>query len=166
MNLSQLFSQFGFSSKMTMDITLFLVVIFFSFIFGMLIGRYKLITILINIYVAMAVMGAVSTKILPDYSYRLLLFFAIIISLTILSKKMFELPISTGGKGFFLRVFVMSFLEIMLMLSVVFEIIPKKIAFNYISSNSYGYFTDGNFVLFWTIIPLIFLFAINKKISR
>jgi hypothetical protein len=166
MNLSQIFSQFGISSKTAMDITMFLVIVFFSFIFGVLIGRYKLITILINIYVAMAVMGAVSTKILADYSYRLLLFFAIIIGLTILSKEMFELPISAGGKGFFLRVFVMSFLEIMLMLISVFEIMPKKIALSYISSNSYGYFTAENFVLFWTIIPLVFLFTIHKKISR
>lgn len=166
MNLSQIFAQLGFSQKTTLDLTLFLVIALFSFIFGVLIGRYRLITILINIYVAIAVVDAVSIKLVSDYFSRLCLFFVIIIILTILGKKMFEIPISGGGKGFLWRVFAMSFLELMLMLSITLSIVPKKVALGYISLNSYGYLVSENASLFWTLAPLVFMFIIHKKISR
>lgn len=166
MNLSQVFSQLGLSQKTTLDLTLFLVIALVSFVFGMLIGRYRLITILINIYVSIAVLSAVSVELLPDYMYRLLLFFSIIVILTILSKKMFDISISGAGKGFLLRVFVMSFLEVMLVLSMTLSIVPKKLALGYVSLDSYGYLVSENASLFWMIIPLVFMFMIHKRISR
>ncbi|MFZ2226452.1 MAG: hypothetical protein WA064_01580 [Candidatus Moraniibacteriota bacterium] len=166
MNLSQVFAGLGFSQKITLDLTLFLVLAFASFVFGMLIGRYRLMTVLINIYVAIAILGAVSVKLLPDYSNRLILFFGIILVLTLIGKKMFEIPISGGGKGFLWRVFVMSFLELMLMLSMALTIIPKKIALGYVSSSAYDYLVFGNAPLVWMLLPLIFMFLIHKKISR
>ena len=166
MNLSQVFAQLGFSQKTTLDLTLLLVLAFVSFVFSMLIGRYRLITVLNNIYVAIAVLGAVSVKLLPDYFNRLLLFFGIIVILTILGKKMFEIPISGGGKGFLWRVFVMSFLEIMLVLSTILAIVSKKIALGYVSPNAYDYLVLNNAPLIWMLLPLVFLFLIHKKISR
>lgn len=166
MNLSQVFAELGFSQKITLDLTLFLVLAFVSFVFGMLIGRYRLVTVLINIYVAIAVTGAVSVKLLPDYSNRLILFFGIIVVLTILGKKMFEIPISGSGKGFLWRVFVMSFLEIMLVLSTTLAIFPKKIALGYVSPSAYDYLVLNNAPLFWMLLPLVFMFLIHKKISR
>lgn len=166
MNLSQVFAQLGFSQKITLDLTLLFVIAFASFVFGMLIGRYRLITILINLYVAIAVLSVVSAKILPDYTNRLFLFFGIIVVLTILGKKMFEIPISGSGKGFLWRVFVMSFLEIMLALSMVLMIVPKKMALGYVSLSAYDYLVLDNAPLFWMLVPLIFMFLIHKKISR
>ena len=166
MNLSHIFVQLGFSQKTTLDLTLLLVIVLISFLFGMFIGRYRLITVLINIYVSIAIINAVSVKLLPDYSNRLLLFLGSILVLTILGKKMFELPISGGGKGFLWRVFAMSFLEIMLVLSTVLTIVPKKVALEYISPNAYDYLALNNAPLFWMLLPLIFMFLINKKIGR
>lgn len=166
MNLNLIFSQLGFSQKTIQDVMLFLVIAFISFVFGMLVGRYKLITVLINIYVAIALMSVLPAKLFSDYSYHLILFFVIIVGLTFLGKKMFEVPMFGSGKSFLWRVFAMSFLEVMLMLSAALSIMPKKEALNYISSNSYNYLVSENALIFWMLAPLVFLFIIHKKISR
>lgn len=145
---------------------MFLVIVFASFIFGMLIGRYKLVTVLINIYVAVALLSVLPEKLFSDYYYRLILFFAIIAGLTFLGKKMFEVPIFGSGKSFLWRVFAMSFLEVMLALSMALSIAPKKEALNYISLTSYNYFVSENALIFWMLAPLVFMFIIRKKVSR
>ncbi len=166
MNLNLIFSQLGLSQKTIQDATLFLVIAFVSFVFGMLIGRYKLITVLINIYVAIALMSVLPANLLSDYSYRLVSFFIVIAGLTFFGKKMFEVPVFGSGKSFLWRVFAMSFLEVMLMLSVTLSIAPKKEALSYISSNSYNYLVSENAMIFWMLAPLVFMFVIRKKVSR
>ncbi len=166
MDISLIFSQLGLSQKTIQDVMLFLVIAFVSFVFGMLIGRYKLITVLINSYIAVALMSVLPAKLFSDYSYQLILFFAVIAGLTFLGKKMFEVPLFGSGKSFLWRVFAMSFLEVMLMLSVALSIMPKKIALSYISLNSYDYLVSENALIFWMLAPLVFMFIIHKKVSR
>jgi hypothetical protein len=166
MNLDIIFSKLGLSVSAAQDVTLFLVVALFSFIFGIFIGRYKLITILINMYVAVAIMSMVPAKIATEYSFKLIGFFAIIIILTLIGKKMFEIYISGSGSGFLWRVFVMSFLEVVFLISYVLAIIPKKLALGYVSPSAYGYLASENARLFWTVLPLVFMFIIHKKLNR
>lgn len=166
MNLSLIFSQIGLSQKIAQDVMLFLVVAFFSFVFAMLVGRYKLITVLVNVYVSFALLSVFPAKLFPDYSTQLILFFGAIAILTFFSRRMFDLPISGSGKDFLWRVFVMSFLEIALMMSVAFSIMSKKTALSYISSNAYNYLVSENAMIFWMLAPLVFMFIIHKKISR
>lgn len=166
MDINLIFSQLGLSQKTIQDVMLLLVIAFVSFVFGMLIGRYKLITVLINIYVAIALMSVLPEKLFVDYSYHLVSFFAIIAGLTFLGKKMFEVPVFGSGKSFLWRVFAMSFLEVMLMLSITLSIMPKKEALNYISSNSYNYLVSENALIFWMLAPLVFMIIIRKKVSR
>lgn len=164
MNFSMIFSQLGLSQKIAQDVMLFLVVVLVSFVFGMFIGRSKLVTVLINIYVSVALLSVLPKGALSDYTYGLILFFGAIILLTIFGKKMFDISLSGSGNGFLWRVFAMSFLEVVLMLSVALTLMPKKIALNYVSSSSYNYLVSENFAFFWMIIPLIFLFVIHKRI--
>jgi hypothetical protein len=166
MNLSLIFSQLGLSAKTSQDVMLFLVIALVSFVFGMSIGRFKMITVLINIYVSVALMSVFPESFFSDYTYRLILFLGLIALFTVLGKKMFEIQLSGSGKGFLWRVFVMSFLEVMLMLSVALSLMPKKVALEYISSTSYSYLVSENFALLWMILPLIFMFLIHKKILR
>jgi hypothetical protein len=166
MNLSLIFSQLGLSPKITQDVMLLLVVALVSFVFGMLVGRYKLITVLVNIYVSVALLSVFPKGIFPDYFYGLALFFGVIILFTMLGKKMFEMPLSGSGKGFLWRVFAMSFLEVMLMLSVAMSLMPKKIALGYISQDAYSYLVSENFAFLWMLLPLLFMFMIHKKILR
>lgn len=165
MNLSLLFSQLGLSAQAAQDVMLFLIIVLISFIFGTFIGR-RLITVLINIYIAFALVTVFPKGLLADYTYALAVFFGIIIALTFFGKKMFDLPLSGSGKGFLWRIFVMSFLEVTLMLSIAFSLMPKKIALEYVSLNSYGYLVSDNLAFFWMFAPLLFMFIIHKKILK
>lgn len=166
MDITHLFGQFGIPPKTAQDITLFLIIALLSFVFGMFIGRYKLITILINIYVAFAITMAVPAQYFSDYLYKLIFFLAGVIILTLISKRLFEIYISGSGSGFLWRVFVMSFLEVVFLISIILSIIPKKEALGYISKTAYEYLASDNARLIWMIVPLAFMFFIHKKLNR
>lgn len=166
MNLSLLFSKLGISASLSQDITLFAIIALISFVFGMFIGRYKLITVLINIYVSLALVAAVPEKYFTDYTYQLILFYVLVTALTLVSKRLFEIYISGSGSGFLWRVFAMSFLEVMMLLSITLTLIPKKIALEYVSPTSFDYLATDLAKLVWLAVPLIFMFIIHKRLNR
>lgn len=167
MDIGSLLSKLGVSPALTQDISLLIVIALLSFVFGMFIGRYKLITILINIYVAFAIMMVVPAQYFSgDYLYKLIFFLAGVIILTLISKRLFEIYISGSGSGFLWRVFAMSFLEVVFLISIVLSIIPKKIALGYISPTAFNYLASENARLAWMIIPLAFMFFIHKRLNR
>ena len=156
----------GVSKALTQDITLLIAIAFISFIFGILVGRRRLITILINIYVALALIWAVPASFWSDGSMKVYAFLIVVIALTIFGKELFDIYMSGSGTGFLSRVFAMSFLEVVLIFSVIFYFLPEKTALEWISREAYGYLTDGWFRFAWTLAPLVFLFVIHKKINR
>ncbi len=166
MNLNAIFSQMGISTSMTQDVTLLLVLVLISFIFGMFIGRSRLITVLINTYVSFAILTVIPETYLTDYTTALLIFFAMLVVLTIIGKKMFEISISGSGPDFLWRVFGVSFLEILLLASITISLMPKKAALIYVSKTAYDYLASPNFQLLWMIAPLIGIFFIHKKLNR
>lgn len=166
MNLIALLSKLGISANMSQDITLLFVIIFVSFVFGMFIGRYKLLTILVNIYITLAVIAAVPKGFFPDYSYKLITFFVLLIFLTLVGKKFFEVSLSGAGSGFLWRVFAMSFLEVVLLISIAVSLVPEKVALDYVSITFYKYLASENFRLIWTVAPLVFMFFIQRRLNR
>lgn len=166
MNLSLLLSKLGLSTNISQDITLLLVIIFVSFIFGMFMGRYKLISILINIYVSLAIISAVPEIYITDYTYRLSGFLIMVILLTLAGKKLFEIHISGAGTGFLWRVFAMSFLEVIMLISILLTFVPAKIALDYVSPTSYDYLASENARLIWLVAPMVFMFFIHKRLNR
>ncbi|MDO8240983.1 MAG: hypothetical protein Q7T51_03330 [Candidatus Moranbacteria bacterium] len=166
MDLGSLLGKLGVSQALTQDISLLMVIALLSFVFGMFIGRYKLITILINIYVAFAITMVVPERFFTDYLYKLIFFLAGVIILTLISKRLFEIYISGSGSGFLWRVFVMSFLEIVFLISIIVSIVPKKMVLTYISPTAFEYLASDNARLAWMIIPLAFMFFIHKRLNR
>ena len=166
MNLALIMSRLGISPEFTQDITLFAMVALASFVFGMFIGRYKLITILINIYVAYAVTMTVPAQYFNDYLMKLLFFLALAAILTIVSKRLFEVYFSGSGSGFLWRVFLMSFLEVVFLISVVLSMLPSKVALRYVSSQAYGYLASDLAVFVWMLAPMVALFVIHKRLNR
>lgn len=166
MNLATIFSKIGLPQSLFQDMTLVLVIVFISFIFGMFVGRYKLITILINIYVSLAILTAVPEGYLTEYTHRLIFFFALLIILTLVSKRLFEIYISGSGSGFLWRVFIMSFLEVVFLISITLSLLPKKTALEYVSKTAYDYLASPIAHFVWMIIPLAFIFVIHKRLNR
>ncbi len=166
MNLDSMLSNLGLSQQTVQDISLLLAIVLVSFVFGMFIGRYKLITVLINIYVAVAIVSAIPGKFLENYVQELVIFLSIVIILTLISKRLFEIYISGSGSGFLWRVFVMSFLEVLFLSSIILSIIPEEKAIGIISKTAYSYLASPLAGLLWMAAPLVFLFVIHKRINR
>ena len=166
MNFNSIFSQIGVPASMAQDVMFLLVIALVSFIFGMLIGKHRLITVLINIYASFAILKVVPGGYLTTYSAVLLFFFAVLVALTILGKSLFEISISGSGSGFLWRVFMVSFLEVALLASITLSIMPKKEALLYVSKTVYGYMVLPNAQFLWMVAPLAALFIIHKRLGR
>jgi hypothetical protein len=163
MNPYDIFSQIGISPKIAQDVMLVLFVAFVSFVYGMLVGRYRLIPALVNIYASFAIVSVVPEKMLTDYNLKLILFFALWALLTIFSRRFFDVHFYGSGTGFLWRVFSMSFLQGMLLLSVAFSFVPTEVALTYISPNAFKYLVEGWAPLVWMVVPLVFLFFIYRR---
>ncbi len=166
MNFNLIFSQLNFSADGIQDLIFVVVIVLISFVFSVLIGRSRLIAVLINSYVALAILKAIPANFLTTYTSSLLFFFSFFIGLFLLGKKLFEIRIYGSGSGFLWRVFALSFLEIMLLTSVTLSIIPKRIDSLYVSKNIYQLLASPNAYFFWLIMPLIGLLLVRKKLSR
>jgi hypothetical protein len=166
MNLDLLLSNLGVSKAFTQDVSLLIIIALISFVFGTFIGRHRLITILINIYVAVSLLSVIPKNTFGSYTYELLAFLAIVVGMTFLGKKLFEINISGAGTGFLWRVFILSFLEVVLIISIIFTIIPKKDALSYVSQTAYGYLTGDWLRFIWMAAPLAFMFIIHKRLNR
>ncbi|HEX7586432.1 MAG TPA: hypothetical protein VF390_02260 [Patescibacteria group bacterium] len=166
MNFSLLLSKLGLSQKLSQDVMLIVVIALISFVYGMLLGKYKIMTVLINIYVSFTLISVLPKDFVLDYNTKLILFFALVAGLTLISKRFFDLSISGSGSYFLLKVFLMSFLQVALGLSIIFSIIPKKIALDYVSMDAYGYLTAGWMPLVWMALPLAYMFFIYKRFNR
>lgn len=166
MNPITILSSLGVPANLTQDIMLLLFVALASFIYGTLIGRWRLMTALINIYTAFAVVTVIPADLIADYNTKLLIFFILLVGLTLLSKRFFDISFSGSGANYMLRVFAMSFLEIALVLSIVFSMLPKKAALGYISADAYGYLVTGWAPLVWMVLPLVYMFFMYRKMHR
>lgn len=164
MNLSAILPKIGLNAGLTQDITLLVVIVLASFLFGIFIGKTRMISVLINTYISFAIINVVPSKYLSDSFNKVLVFLILLILLTIVGKKILDIAISGMGSGFMWRIFAMSFLEIVLLLSIILDLLPKKTALGYISPSSYEYLTGDTMRLIWMAAPLIFLFMIQKRL--
>lgn len=163
MQLDKLFSQFGLASTSAELVTLVLVLLVLSTIFWLLIGRFRLLNFLINIYIAYSILHLMPADTIGFSKYSSVLIFLVIVTLlTILNKYLFDIHQSGSGMALW-QVFVMSFLEVVLLLSIIFTFLPAKDITAYISKSSLGYFIDPWWKLAWVILPLAFLMFVKKR---
>jgi hypothetical protein len=145
------------------DFTFLIAVILLTIAVAFLVGRHRLISFLFGIYISLALLGAVSVKYIQDYLFQLVFFLVVLLVITIFGRKIIGAYVSKSD--FMWRIFVISFLEVMAVLSVVASILPKKTALEYISPNAYGYLISSEFYLLWLILPLIFVYFIRKRLN-
>jgi hypothetical protein len=165
MAVSTFFTSLGLPEKISGDISLFLVLALVSVGLGMYIGRFRLVNVLINIYIATAILGVIPEKWLSGSDILQAIYFLVsVVFLTIIGDYLFDIHISnTVPSGFFWRLLVMSFLEMGLAFSIVISLLPKKMVLQYISEGSLVYFASPYAQIFWMIIPLVFLLFLSKR---
>jgi hypothetical protein len=164
-NIVAFFSAFSLPKNIAGDMSFLLFFIGASLVFGFVFGRWKIINIIINVYIALAFVGVLPKSFYEASVYgKAGVFVLILVILTAIDKRLFDLHISNAGTDFFWRLLVMSLLMTGMIVSVVLSFLPKTIALGFISAAAYGYFASQSALIFWMATPLLSLLFINKRL--
>ena len=163
MQLNEIFKNLGLAKSATELITLIIVILAISGLFWLLIGRFRLHNFLINTYISLALVQVIPKDIMSFSKYSFLLVFLIlIVLLTLINKYLFDIHQYGSGLAIW-QVFVMSFLEIMLLLSIISSFLSAKEILQYISADYLKYFADPWWKVLWMAMPLLFLVMVKKR---
>lgn len=147
------------------DLSLILLFVGLSLLAGFIFGRWKLVNILINVYIAVALVGVMpdSWFAVSDYA-KAGVFIILLVVLTMFDERLFDIHITSAGTDFFWRFFVTSFLVTGSVLSSVFSFLPKPIALSWVTPDLYLYIASPWALLFWLVVPILTLFLINTRL--
>ncbi|MEI7621035.1 MAG: hypothetical protein WCJ51_00705 [Candidatus Moraniibacteriota bacterium] len=163
MQLEELFRGFGLSVFMAEFITLFLVLLVISIIFWLAVGRFKLHSALCNIYLSFALVQVLPAQMMEfGKNIPALAFLILLVALTLLGKFTFDIHLSGSGLSYW-KVFLMSFLEVGAIFSILIGFISDKELLRYISKDALFYFSSPWAKFAWLALPLLFLIYINKS---
>lgn len=163
MQLEKVFKSLGLSVASAELVTLLLVMLAITVAFWLLVGRFRLHSVLINIYISFALVWAIPADFIGKNSTLSIMLFLIgIVLLTLMGKYTFDIHLSGSGLAYW-QIFVMSFLEIGLITSLMVFFVGDKFLLKFVSKDALFYFSSPWAKFFWLAMPLAFLIYINKK---
>jgi len=167
--MSQFFdflTSFHLPKNIAGDLSLLLLFIGVSLALGFIFGRFKLINILINVYISIAFIGVLPESFFLTSVYmKSGVFLVLLTLLTAIDKRLFDLHLSNVGTDFFWRLIVTSILVTGMIVSAVLSFLPYKVAIGYISVTAFGYFASPLALIFWMTVPLLSLLFINNRLK-
>lgn len=154
-------------SHPTWDIILIFVMIAIGFFYGISRGRHKMVSSVINTYVALALFNAVPIGTIAHYLktdnlfvVKTAVFFAIFLPLVFLMNR---------GRPRYLRsniawwqVFLLSFIQTGLLIHIVFSFLSPEITKS-LAPITKSFFANTNLTLWWLGLPLLFLIFIRRS---
>lgn len=147
------------------DLSIVLLFIGASLLAGFIFGRWKLVNILINVYIAVALVGVMPESWFAVSPYAKAVAFAgLLAALTMFDERLFDIHITSAGTDFFWRFFVTSFLVTGSVLSSFFSFLPKATALSWVTPDLYLYIASPWALLFWLVVPIFSLFFINTRL--
>ncbi len=163
MNVVSFFSTF-LPGKIAGDVSFFLLFIGGSLALAFVLGRTRLISVVVFSYVALAFVGALPPAI---FSFapegKAIVFFGLLVFLVAVGDYILDIHISNPSSTFFSRVLVMGCLGSGLVLSILLSLFSKSFALRFLSPTVFGYFSDPLARIAWMTAPLVFLLFINKR---
>jgi hypothetical protein len=161
----RLMSMVALPKNIAGDLSLILLFVGVSLLVGFIFGRWKLVNILINVYISVALVGVMpdSWFLISDYA-KAGAFFALLTALTMFDDRLFDIHITSAGTDFFWRFFVTSFLVTGAVLSSIFSFLPKTLALSWVTPDLYFYIASPWALLFWLVVPILALFLINTRL--
>lgn len=163
-------------SKILTHPTWDLMVIFFfiaaGFFYGISAGKTKLIAVLFSLYVSAIVFENFSylnflTKSRPlieVFLVRSAIFGILVVLLAMLFNKHLSRDYTSGTKVWW-QIFLLSFLEVGLLMSFIFQLLPAKELFTF-SPIVENIFASSRAFFWWLTLPLVALFVIIGKRGR
>ena len=147
------------------DISLFLIFVAIAIGVGVFFGRTKLLSIMIDVYIARALVAVIPGKWIALTDYQDIIIFSIVFGVLFLTdQRLFDIHLSNRGSDFFWRLVVMSVLVSGMLVSTLLSLLPQKEVLGVISQTAYGYFTNPFFAVLWMTLPLLILLFINRRL--
>ena len=164
--LNTFFSTLSVPKNLAGDLSLLLIFFGLSLALGFILGRWKLVNILINIYIVVALISILPRELIVFSPYaKVGIFLSLLLFLSVIDDRLFDVHITNAGTDFFWRLFVMSILVTGMLVSVTLAFLPKAMALTYISQTAYSYFASPFALIFWMVIPLFSLLFINNRLK-
>ncbi len=163
--LDRLTSMLALPKNIAGDLSLILLFVGVSLLVGFIFGRWKLVNILINVYISVALVGVMPEAWFAVSVYaKAGVFIVLLTVLTMFDERLFDIHITSAGTDFFWRFFVTSFLVTGSVLSSIFSFLPKSVALSWVTPDLYFYIASPWALLFWLVVPILALFLINTRL--
>lgn len=147
------------------DFSALIVFVVMSMAVGFIVGRWKLINILINAYIALAFVGVIPGEWLGVSPFaRAIVFAALVVFLTFVDARLFDVHITSAGTDFFWRLFVMSLLVVGMLTSILLSFLPASAVRGFADGLFLTIFAAKYALFFWMVAPLLTLFFINRRL--
>jgi len=157
------------------DFFIILFFVFFALIYGMSLGRQRIIVILISIYMSLAVANysPVVENFLQDRGmgdflfFQVTIFLGVFLSLFFLLSRSALLRVFGGGNhdGAWWQVMLFSFLQIGLLISATFYFLPPQVTIN-LSPTIQRIFLNENARFLWIVSPILAMILIRSPRRR
>lgn len=156
----------GLPSGVSADLSFFFLFAGLSLVLGFFIGRFKLINILINAYIALAFISVLPVTVLglSDYA-KAAVFVVLLVFLTAIDKRLFDLHISSAGSDLFWRLIVMSLLVAGMLTSILLSLLPAAATGNFVTEHVVLIFASPLASIVWLAAPILILLFINNRLK-
>ena len=154
-------------SHPTWDLILIFVMIAIGFFYGIARGRHKMVSSVLNTYVALAVFHAIPIQSVAQYLridnifiVKTSIFFAIFFPLVFLMNR--GRPRIFRSNIAWWQVFLLSFIQTGLLIHIVFSFLPLETT-KTLAPLIRSFFANGNLTIWWLGLPLIFLIFLRRS---
>lgn len=153
----------------TWDLMVILFFVAAGFFYGITVGKTKLIAMLFSLYVSGLVFENFSyldflTKgrpLIEIFLLRAAAFAVLIVALAFLFNRFLPQDYTSGTREWW-RIFILSFLEVGLLMSFIFQLFPAKELFTF-SPFVKNLFASSRAFFWWLTLPLVALFFVRKR---
>lgn len=154
----------------TWDLFIYLFFVIAVVIYGLSLGRDRILAILVSVYMALAVATSlpyitdeISQKFGfgPAFVLRILVFLGFIVGLFLLFSKI-GLVTAFGGKAGIVLIGLFSFLHVGLLISCILSFLPPT-AMNALAPITKAIFTSNFARFFWIVAPILAMFLVKPK---
>lgn len=146
------------------DLSLFGVLLLFFLFLIFVVGRYRIVHFVLNTYIALGFVLILPREILVSSSFvSLIVFFAVLSILTLLGEKIFDIHARTSTYNWF-SISILGISISALICGIFFRWLPRDVfLWEMFSPRSIGYFSGEWFLVFWFVVPLVFLFVLGLR---
>lgn len=163
MQLEKIFRSFGLSSSIAELVTVLLVMLAIAVVLWLAVGKKRLHNSVMNIYLSFALVHVLPTDLIGNNkNLPMLIFLILLVLLTLIGRYTFDIGLSGSGLAYW-QIFLMSFLEVGAIFSILAGFFGDKELLKYVSKDALFYFSSPWAKFLWLASPLLFLIYINKS---